>query len=119
MRRFASQAIRTGMSVEKSIISKLTVSFAPTVLEVVNASFKHNVPTGSETHFKVLVVSPLFTDKSLIQKHRLVNACLADELKEGVHALSIQALTPEQWAVDNSVKSTPPCLGGGAKSASL
>ena len=49
----------------------------------------HMSPSG-ETHFKVIIVSDVFEGKILIDRHRLVNECLAIELSEkGVHALSI------------------------------
>ncbi|MEQ2268045.1 BolA-like protein 2, partial [Xenotaenia resolanae] len=46
--------------------------------------------------FKVLVVSPQFEGKPLLQRHRMVNTCLAEELKE-IHAFEQKTLTPEQW----------------------
>ncbi|XP_043942868.1 bolA-like protein 2 [Protopterus annectens] len=46
--------------------------------------------------FKVLVVSSKFEGKPLLQRHRLVNNCLAEELKE-IHAFEQKTLTPEQW----------------------
>lgn len=53
---------------------------------------------SGETHFKVIIVSDVFDGKTLIDRHRLVNECLALELAErGVHALSIQAKTLVQW----------------------
>ena len=88
-------------------------SFAPTVLEVINESGNHNVPPGSETHFKVVVVSEAFTGQSPVARHRAVNKALAAQLSGGVHALSIQALTPNQWAERGGVvPDSPPCLGG-------
>ena len=51
----------------------------------------------TETHFKVVIVSEAFEGKSLIDRHRAVNECLALEISEGVHALSIDAKTPKQW----------------------
>jgi len=104
------------MSVESVITQKLTNEFKPVYLDVINESYMHNVPKGSETHFKVVVVSSSFNDKPLIQRHRMVNDILKEELTSGVHALSIQAKTPEQW--DNSTKTvpkSPPCLGGSAR----
>lgn len=62
----------------------------PTHLEVINESNMHNVPKGSESHFKVVVVSMDFENLSLIKRHRMVNDVLKDELAGGVHALSIQ-----------------------------
>ena len=98
--------------IEKLVREKLTQTFAPTYFEVVNESYKHNVPTGSESHFKVVVVSKEFDGKTLVQRHRMVNHSLGEELKTSIHALSILAKTPEQWEQDSSVQKTPNCLGG-------
>ncbi|KAM6909485.1 bolA-like protein 2 [Xenentodon cancila] len=46
--------------------------------------------------FKVLVVSSQFESKALLQRHRMVNSCLAEELKD-IHAFEQKTLTPEQW----------------------
>ena len=87
--------------------------YTTTLYQVVNESYKHNVPAGAETHFKVTIVSETFIGKSLIDRHRAVNNCLSDELKEGgVHALSIQAKTPDQWQSNPVIHTTPNCLGG-------
>ncbi|XP_058481523.1 bolA-like protein 2 [Solea solea] len=51
--------------------------------------------------FKVLVVSTEFEGKPLLQRHRLVNMCLAEELKE-IHAFEQKTLTPEQWEKQKS-----------------
>jgi BolA protein len=82
-------------------------------LEVENESHNHNVPKGSETHFKVLIVSDAFEGIGAIDRHRRVHAALADELKKGLHALTLRALTPAQWhAEGGSDFQSPPCLGG-------
>ncbi len=98
--------------VETIIVRKIKEAFSPSFLEVVNESYKHNVPKDSETHFKVVVVSNSFDGRSLIERHRMVNSILAEELRSGVHALSIQAKTADQWASNQTIASTPPCLGG-------
>ncbi|XP_077320381.1 bolA-like protein 1 [Lithobates pipiens] len=98
--------------VETSIRSKLTQSLEPCHLEVHNESHMHAVPPGSETHFKVVVVSEAFSGKPLIQRHRLVNELLKEELAGSVHALSIQAKTPEQWQENPTVTKSPGCMGG-------
>jgi len=98
--------------VETIVRTKLESAFSPSFIEIINESYKHNVPKGSESHFKVVVVSTEFEGKSLIQRHRLVNQALAEELKHPIHALSIQAKTPEQWAQDSTITKTPNCLGG-------
>ncbi|XP_075049414.1 bolA-like protein 1 [Mixophyes fleayi] len=98
--------------VETSIRSKLSENLEPRHLEVRNESYMHSVPAGSETHFKVVVVSEIFSGKSLIQRHRLVNDVLKEELAGPVHALSIQAKTPQQWEEDPTVEKSPGCMGG-------
>ena len=100
------------MSTAATIQKKLTEKFNPIHLDVINESKNHNVPIGSETHFKVIVVSDWFNEKPLLSRHRSVNECLSEELANGVHALSIVAKTREQWEKDSSVGKSPPCLGG-------
>ncbi|KAM3872964.1 bolA-like protein 1 [Diretmus argenteus] len=98
--------------VERAITTKLTNALTPEHLEVHNESHMHAVPPGSESHFRVLVVSPQFGGLSLIQRHRLVNEALREELSTCVHALAIQAKTPEQWGSNPSLAKSPPCMGG-------
>ena len=77
----------------------------------------HNVPKGSETHFKVLVVSEAFEGKPLIARHRMVNESLKEELESGVHALSIVAKIQKQWdqLKVKEVEPSPNCRGGFGK----
>lgn len=99
--------------IEDAIHDALVTEFEPSALEVINESGSHNVPRGSETHFKVVVVSERFAGKSPVARHRAVNKTLAAQLAGGVHALSIQAWTPEQWHERGGViPPSPPCLGG-------
>jgi BolA family transcriptional regulator, general stress-responsive regulator len=88
------------MSLESSIRDKLVQAFQPTRLEVLNESHLHAGHRGSpgtgESHFRVLIVSSEFAGKSRVERHRLVNATLAAELKGGVHALAIGAYAPEE-----------------------
>ena len=101
------------MVLQRRIHDKLTAALQPLHLDVLNESHMHSVAPGSETHFKVLVVSPAFEGKPLLDRHRQVNGALADELRDGVHALSIRALTPSQWKADGaSGFESPKCLGG-------
>ncbi len=86
------------MSVEDQIREKLTQAFAPSALEVVNDSHRHAGHAGSpgtgSSHFTVKVVSEAFAGKPRIERHRMVNAALANELAGPVHALAITALAP-------------------------
>ncbi|XP_017288790.1 bolA-like protein 1 [Kryptolebias marmoratus] len=98
--------------VERTIRTKLTNVFQPEHLEVHNESHMHAVPPGSESHFRVVVVSSQFEGLPLIQRHRLVNEALKEELSSCVHALAIKAKTPNQWASDPSPGKSPSCMGG-------
>ncbi len=108
------------MIVQNSIEAKLRAGLSPGHLDIMNESHMHSVPANSETHFKVVVVSESFAGKTRITRHQTVNSLLAEELAGPVHALSIQAHTPEEWtARGGTVLDSPECLGGGkAESAS-
>jgi len=102
------------VTLHERICEKLSSALKPEHLEVENESRMHNVPPGSETHFKVLVVSAAFEGLGLVDRHRKVNEILAAELKGGVHALTMKTLTPSQWSEQAGANfKSPPCLGGG------
>jgi BolA family transcriptional regulator, general stress-responsive regulator len=96
---------------------RFRASLAPTVLELFDESHMHAVPPGAESHFRVVVVSDTFTGLSRVARHRRMNALAADELASGLHALSLQAFTHEEWAAQAPVHASPPCLGGGKQEA--
>ena len=107
------------MTIAETIREKLEQShLSPRHLEVVNESHMHSVPRGSETHFKVLVVSEAFEGLGPVDRHRAVNALLSSELKQGVHALSLHTLTPGQWEKDAVPFASPQCLGGSTGASS-
>jgi len=102
------------MTVQQIIEQKLTDQLNPSHLEVINESNNHNVPAGSESHFKVVIVSKSFDDVALIQRHRMINEVLADELKNDIHALALHTYTEADWsAKQGNAPTSPPCLGGG------
>ena len=86
------------MSIEQALREQLMVALEPTRLDVVNESHLHAGHAGSpgsgESHFRVLVVAPLFEGRSRIERHRLVNDALAGLLRNKVHALAIKAYAP-------------------------
>ena len=49
-------------------------------------------------HFEALVVSPAFAGMPRVRRHQLVYAALGDRMREEIHALSMQTLSPEEWA---------------------
>ena len=101
------------MSVQESIERKLAEGLEAVHLEVINESGQHNVPPGSESHFKVVVVSRDFEGKSLVAQHRLVYALLGPELESQVHALALHTYTEEKWLEQKGdAPMSPPCLGG-------
>ena len=102
------------MSMQQQIEGKLQAQFAPLHLEVTNESHMHDVPEGSESHFRVVLVSEQFSSRPLLQRHRAVNSALDAELNGGIHALALHTMTPEEWfAKGGSAPASPPCLGGG------
>ena len=86
------------MSVEQVIREKLMVAFRPVRLDVVNESEMHaghrSSPGTGESHFRVLIVAAAFAGKSRVERHRMVNAALADEVGKRVHALALEARAP-------------------------
>ncbi|XP_013103736.1 bolA-like protein DDB_G0274169 [Stomoxys calcitrans] len=111
-----STEVAVGGPVEKAIVTTLTSNLQPVHLQVVNESYMHNVPKGSETHFKVLVVSDKFEELPLIKRHRLVNNLLKEKLCDLFpHALSIEAKTPKQWTPSYTIEPSPNCRGGFGK----
>lgn len=92
------------MSVESAMRQKLLVGLEPTRLDIINESELHaghrSSPGTGESHFRVLVVSEKFTGKSRVERHRIVNEILAEEVGKRVHALALTALTPDEYARD-------------------
>lgn len=90
----------TGLGpVGQTISAKLAQTFSPAALEVIDESYQHAGHSGSrpdgESHFRVKIVAEAFRGKSRVEQHRMVNATLAEELRERVHALAIQASAPQ------------------------
>jgi BolA protein len=77
---------------------KLTEAFKPQSLNVVDESHQHEghagARPGGQTHFRVYIVSESFKGKTRIDRHRMINQALADDLAAGVHALAIHATAP-------------------------
>ena len=101
------------MSMQATIESKLASEFDTEFLRVENESHMHNVAPGSESHFKVTIVSDSFRDQMLLKRHRRVNRALQEELQQ-IHALALHTLTPEEWqSREQQVAASPKCRGGG------
>jgi BolA family transcriptional regulator, general stress-responsive regulator len=86
------------MRVRATIAQKLTETFAPLSLKVLDESYLHEGHAGhrpgGETHFRVYIVAEAFRGKTRLERHRMINATLSGELQAGVHALAIHASAP-------------------------
>ncbi len=86
------------MTLKDTITMRLANGLAPETLEVIDESHQHAGHAGSrpggETHFRIRVTAAAFAGKSRIERHRLINALLADELRDRIHALAIEASAP-------------------------
>lgn len=101
------------MSIEEHIRRHLNDNLSPQHLEVINESGNHNVPPGSESHFKVVVVCEQFAGLPMLKCHRLVYGALAEEMAGPVHALALHTYSPEQWAArQHPAPQSPLCHGG-------
>jgi len=91
-----------GETYSARIERKLTEAFSPVVLNIKDDSHLHAGHTGhnplGKTHFSICIVSQVFAGMSAVARQREIYRVLADELRERVHALSLQALSPEENA---------------------
>jgi BolA protein len=81
---------------------KLSRAFTPELLNVIDESDRHaghaghhgGAGHGGETHFRVQMISSKFAGRPRVERHRAVNALLADEIAGGVHALALELKAP-------------------------
>lgn len=108
------QKEQTAMLIHTSIEQKLLSAFDPVFLDVIDESHMHSVAPGAESHFKVVIVTPIFYGMRLLQRHRAVNAIVATELAEKIHALALHTYTPSEWYEYYAEKppASPKCFGG-------
>lgn len=101
------------MTIEQTLTDKFTQAFSPTHFELDNESYKHNVPKGSESHFKAVIVSDSFSDMPRLRRHQAAYAVAAEELADSVHALALHTFTPAEWqARQQKAQPSPNCKGG-------
>ena len=101
------------MKMRSRIEACLSEAFQALHVELIDETGMHNVPPDSESHWKLVVVASDFVEMRRIGRHRAVYRALSGPLSDGIHALSIVALTPDEWkAKGGEVLPSPPCLGG-------
>jgi len=102
---------------QQMIFTELKAAFDPSYLTVENESHRHNVPPGSESHFKVTIATTAFEGRRLIQRHQAVNRALKEVLAL-IHALALHTYTPVEWqGRGEAAPQSPNCLGGELKSS--
>jgi len=99
------------MTMQQLIEAKLTAALSPSLLEVINESHMHRVEPGSESHFKVVIVSEQFAGMRLLARHRQINTILAQELDGSIHALALHTYTDAEWQQKGNAPRTPSCIG--------
>ena len=79
------------------IRERLEAALSPESLEIIDESHKHagHASAGGAGHFEVKIVSKAFEGKSPVQRHRMIFDAMGDLMQTEVHALSIQADTPQ------------------------
>ena len=93
--------------IRERIEEKLRAAFQPVFLEVVDESYRHNVPAGSD--------SDRFTGERFLNRHRMIYSTLAEELSTTVHALALHTYTIKEWeGLQDTVFASPPCRGAGS-----
>lgn len=87
-----------GRSVTEIVREKLMLELRPTRLDVINESELHaghrSSPGTGESHFRILVVASAFEGKSRVERQRIVNDLLKDEISGGIHALALATVAP-------------------------
>ena len=89
------------LSIDDELRQRLETNLQPVHLEMHNDSARHaaHVAAGKHggAHFQIVVVSPKFTDESLVNRHRMVYGAVGDLMDSRIHALSMKTLAPEEW----------------------
>ena len=83
----------------ETIRSRLAAALAPSALDIEDESHRHAGHAGARDgrgHFRVRIVSAAFEGQSAIARHRAVYAALGDLMQTDIHALAIDARTPEE-----------------------
>ncbi len=81
-----------------TIRQKLEQSLKPTLIEIIDHSAAHagHYGNGGGGHYNVTIISEEFEGQSLVQRHQMIYRALGDMMKDEIHALGINALTPNE-----------------------
>ena len=98
------------MTTTQAALERALQSLAPVHMELLNESHMHAVPPGSESHFKLVIVSQEFEGLNAVKRHQAVYRTLGD-LMQQIHALALHTDTPE-WQARSAAPDSPACMGG-------
>ena len=89
------------MSMIKSLENKLQAAFNPVKLEIINESHLHaghqpGFDGTGESHIRIKLVANAFEGMNRVERHRKINALLAEEMERGLHAVAIEAHSPTE-----------------------
>ena len=95
-------------NIENNIKSLLIDAFNPSVLSIDNESHMHNVPKGSESHFKIVLVSRNFTGLTEVNRHKSVYKALGG-IMNSIHAISIHSFDENEYKNNPMILDSPNC----------
>ncbi|MEZ5493396.1 MAG: BolA/IbaG family iron-sulfur metabolism protein [Pseudomonadales bacterium] len=99
------------MQKQQLIESVVREKLAPDYVELVNESHMHSVPPGSESHFKLVLVTEQFAGLRAVARHQKVYAALGEVMQQ-IHALALHTYTPAEWQAQGMAPASPQCMGG-------
>ena len=94
--------------IESTIKNLLIDKFNPSLLSITNESYMHNVPEGSESHFKIVLVSNSFKDVPKIKQHQKIYKVLGN-IMNSIHALSIYSFDEMEYENNPLIIDSPNC----------
>jgi BolA protein len=102
------------MTMADRIEKRLLAELSPERMSLVNESHQHNVKQGAESHWNLIIVAQAFDGKNRVARQRAVYGALKEEMQDGIHALTMKALTPAEWEEAGGEVSNPApkCMGG-------
>lgn len=86
------------MSTIEQMQQKLA-ALSPTAIQITDDSAKHAGHAGAKSgggHYQLAIISPVFSGKPTLARHRMIYDALGDMMQQQIHALSIKAQTPEE-----------------------
>ena len=94
--------------IENKIKAIINTNLSPSILNIINESSMHNVPTNSESHFKIIIVSDIFKDVTSVNRHKIIYKTLGSVMDD-IHALSIYAFDINEFDTNPMVLDSPNC----------